>query len=56
MVAKVMNEPTDNLRVGYLGWLRKPSEERDYALNERKRYELRLRKRYGPRARIAGGV
>ena len=64
MVAKVMNKPaekftekfTEKMRVGYLGWLRKPSEERDYALNERKLYELRLRERYGPRARIAGGV
>jgi hypothetical protein len=49
-------EPTENLRVGYLGWLRKPSEERDYALNERKLYELRPRERHGTRARIAGGV
>ena len=68
MLAKVMNKPTEKftekftekltekMRVGYLGWLRKPSEERDYALNERKLYELRLRKRYGPSARIAGGV
>ena len=64
IVAKVMNKPTEKftekltekMRVGYLGWLRKPSEERDYALNERKLYELRLRKRHGPRARIAGGV
>ena len=64
MVAKVMNEPTEELteklteklRTGYLGWRRKPSEERDYALNERKLYELRLRERHGPRARIAGGV
>ena len=64
MVAKVMNKPTEKftekltekMRVGYLGWLRKPSEERDYALNERKLYELRLRERHGTRARIAGGV
>ena len=68
MVAMVLNEPTEkltkklieklteNMRVGYLGWLRKPSEERDYALNERKLYELRPRERHGTRARIAGGV
>ena len=64
IVAKVMNKPTEKftekltekMRVGYLGWLRKPSEERDYALNERKLYELRLRERHGTRARIAGGV
>jgi hypothetical protein len=47
---------TEKLRVGYLGWLRKPSEERDYALDERKLYELRLRERHGTRAKIAGGV
>ena len=47
---------TEKLRVRYLGWLRKPSEERDYALDERKLYELRLRERHGMRARIAGGV
>ena len=68
MLAKVMNKPTEEfteefteeltekMRVGYLGWLRKPSEERDYALNERKLYELRLRERHGTRARIAGRV
>ena len=64
IVAKVMNKPTEKftekltekMRVGYLGWLRKPSEERDYALNERKLYELRLRERHGTRARIAGRV
>jgi hypothetical protein len=64
MVAKVMNKPTEKftekltekMRVGYLGWRRKPSKERDYALNERKLYEMRLRERHGTRARIAGGV